>query len=59
MNWPPLSAGHGFTLHDSEIKLLLYTDDLVLLPLSAQGLQQNLEPVAVVPSDLGPDTQPH
>ena len=31
------------TLHDSETKLLLYADDLVLLSPTEQGLQQNLD----------------
>ncbi|KAK3510265.1 hypothetical protein QTP70_032584 [Hemibagrus guttatus] len=33
----------GLTLHHSEVKFLLYADDLVLLSPSVQGLQQNLD----------------
>ncbi len=37
------SAAPGLTLHDSEIKCLLYADDLVLLSPTQHGLQQNLD----------------
>ena len=37
------STAPGLTLHDSEIKSLLYADDLVLLSPTEQGLQQNLD----------------
>ena len=37
------STAPGVTLHDSETKLLLYADDLVLLSPTEQGLQQNLD----------------
>lgn len=37
------STAPGLTLHDSEIKFLLYADDLVLLSPTKQGLQQNLD----------------
>ncbi|MGH0143690.1 UNVERIFIED_CONTAM: hypothetical protein FKN15_018547 [Acipenser sinensis] len=36
------SADPGLTLHDTEIKFLLYADDLVLLSPTEQGLQRNL-----------------
>ena len=37
------SAAPGLTLHDSNIKLLLFADDLVLLSPTEEGLQQNLD----------------
>ena len=37
------STAAGLTRHDSEIKFLLYADDLVLLSPTKQGLQQNLD----------------
>lgn len=37
------STAPGVTLHDSETKLLLYADDLVLLSPTEQGLQKNLD----------------
>ncbi|KAI4889447.1 hypothetical protein NFI96_002246 [Prochilodus magdalenae] len=37
------SAAPGLTLHDSEIKFLLYADDLVLLSPTERGLQQSLD----------------
>ncbi len=36
------SAAPGLTLHDTEVKFLLYADDLVLLSPTEQGLQQSL-----------------
>ena len=36
------SASPGLTLHDTEVKFLLYADDLVLLSPTEQGLQQSL-----------------
>ncbi len=40
------SAAPGLTLHDSEIKCLLYADYLVLLSPTKHGLQQNLDHTA-------------
>ena len=37
------STAPGLTLHDKEIKFLLYADGLVLLSPTQQGLQQNLD----------------
>lgn len=37
------SAAPDLTLHDSNIKFLLYADDLVLLSPTEEGLQQNLD----------------
>ncbi len=37
------SAAPGLTLHDSQIRCLLYADDLVLLSPTKHGLQQNLD----------------
>ncbi len=37
------SSAPGFTLHDSNIKFLLFADDLVLLSPTEEGLQQNLD----------------
>ncbi len=36
-------AAPGLTLHDSQIRCLLYADDLVLLSPTQHGLQQNLD----------------
>ena len=36
------SAAPGLLLHDTEVKFLLYADDLVLLSPTEKGLQQNL-----------------
>jgi len=36
------SAAPGLTLHNSQIRCLLYADDLVLLSPTQHGLQQNL-----------------
>ena len=36
------SAAPGLTLLESEVKCLLFADDLVLLPLTKEGLQQHL-----------------
>ncbi len=37
------SSAPGLTLHDSNIKFLLFADDLVLLSPTEEGLQQNLD----------------
>ncbi len=37
------SADPGLTIHDSQIRCLLYADDLVLLSPTQHGLQQNLD----------------
>ena len=37
------SAAPGMTLHNTEIKRLLYADDLVLLSPTKEGLQQHLD----------------
>ena len=37
-----LEAALGLLLHDTEVKFLLYADDLVLLSSTEKGLQQNL-----------------
>ncbi len=52
------SAAPGLTLHDSQIRCLLYADDLVLLSPTKHGLQQNLDLLGAILPDLGPDSQP-
>ena len=37
------SSAPGITLHDTEIKCLLYADDLVLMSPTKEGLQQHLD----------------
>ncbi|MGH0125042.1 UNVERIFIED_CONTAM: hypothetical protein FKN15_043951 [Acipenser sinensis] len=51
------SAASGLTLHDTEVKFLLYADDLVLLSPTEQGLQQSLCSAGTVQSDLGPGSK--
>ena len=45
-NTIPHSAGPGLALQDTEVKCLLYADDLVLLSPSKEGLQHHMDKVA-------------
>ncbi len=50
------SAAPGLTLLDTDIKYLLYADDLILLSPTSEGLQHN-HPGEILP-ELGPGGQP-
>ena len=50
------SAALGLNLLESEVKCLLFTDDLVLLSPTKEGLQQHLDLLHRF-SDLGPDSK--
>ena len=51
------SIAPGLTLLESEVKCLLFADDLVLLSPTKEGLQQHLRFSALILKDLGPDSK--
>ena len=51
------SAAPGLTLLESEVKCLLFADDLVLLSTTKECLQQHTRYSAQILPDLGPDSK--